>query len=150
VLIPQHVRDYANELHFKFRIAPLNLNQIAWYAKMLAEHGRDDMLSEYPSHMGETFFNSIEGTFFKQEMSRAREDKRVGLPVPFDPNRPVNTFRDIGMDEETAIWFHQTDGVRHRLVHFYSNSDKGPVTASGGSLARPAEQQGGPCGGRIR
>ena len=27
------------------------------------------------------------------------------------------------MDDETAIWFHQTDGVWHRLVDFYSNSD---------------------------
>ena len=37
--------------------------------------------------------------------------------------RPVNTFWDIGMDDDTAIWFHQTDGVWHRLVDFYSNSD---------------------------
>ena len=76
------------------------------------------MKSEYPSHIGETFYNSIEGAFFKQEMSRARQDKRIGLPVPFDPNRPLNTFWDIGMDDETAIWFHQTDGVRERLIDF--------------------------------
>ena len=92
----------------RYGVPQLQVNQIAWYAKMLAEHGRDDMMSEYPSHIGETFFNSIEGAFFKQELSRAREDKRIGLPVPFDPNRPVNTFWDIGMDDETAIWFHQT------------------------------------------
>jgi len=50
------------------------------------------MKSEDPSHIGETFFNSVEGAFFKLEMSRARQDKRIGQPVPFDPYRPVNTF----------------------------------------------------------
>jgi hypothetical protein len=64
-----------------------------------------------------TFF-SVEGAYFKQEMSRARQDKRIGLPLPFDPYRPVNTFWDIGMDDQTAIWFHQTDGVRERLIDF--------------------------------
>ena len=26
------------------------------------------------------------------------------------------------MDDENCIWFHQTDGVRHRLIDFYANS----------------------------
>ena len=86
---------------------------------------RNICIESYPSHIGETFYNSIEGAFFKIEMSRARQDKRIGQPVPFDPYRPVNTFWDIGMDDETAIWFHQTDGVRHRLIDFYTNSDEG-------------------------
>jgi hypothetical protein len=55
-------------------------------------------------------------------MSRARQDKQIGQPVPFDRYRPVNTFWDIGMDDETSdettIWFHQTDGVRHRFGRF--------------------------------
>ena len=54
--------------------------------------------------------------------TKARDQKRIGLPLPYDPSRPVNTFWDIGMDDENCIWFHQTDGVRHRLIDFYSNS----------------------------
>jgi hypothetical protein len=30
--------------------------------------------------------------------------------LPYDPSRLVNTFWDIGMDDENCIWFHQTDG----------------------------------------
>jgi hypothetical protein len=37
----------------------------------------------------------------------------------------VNTFWDIGMDDENVIWFHQTDGVRHRMIDFYRNSGEG-------------------------
>jgi hypothetical protein len=29
------------------------------------------------------------------------------------------------MDDENCIWFHQTDGVRHRLIDFYKNSGEG-------------------------
>jgi hypothetical protein len=58
-------------------------------------------------------------------LSKAREDKRIGLLLPYDPSRLVSTFWDIGMDDENCIWFHQTDGVRHRLIDFYSNSGEG-------------------------
>jgi hypothetical protein len=80
---------------------------------MFKEHGPDDMMSEYPSCIEECFHNSLQGSYFKRELSKAREDKRVGLPLPHDPSRLVNTFWDIGMDDENCIWFHSTDGVRH-------------------------------------
>jgi hypothetical protein len=43
--------------------------------------------------------------------------------MPHDEMRLVNTFWDIGNDT-TAIWFHQTDGVRHRLIDYYENADE--------------------------
>jgi hypothetical protein len=91
---------------------------------MFEEQGPDDMKSEFPSHIEECFYSSLEGAYFKREMTKARDDKRIGLPVPYDPSRLVNTFWDIGMDDENCIWFHQTDGVRHRLIDFYKNTDE--------------------------
>lgn len=62
--------------------------------QMFEEQGPDDMKSEY-------YPSCIErGTYFKREMTKARDDKRIGLPLPYDPSRPVNTFWDIGMDDE--------------------------------------------------
>jgi hypothetical protein len=78
------------------------------------------MLREYSSVTDEAFFASMEGTYFKQQMSKARLDGRIGL-VPHDENRKVNTFWDIGNDA-TTIWFHQSDGVRHRLIDYYENA----------------------------
>jgi hypothetical protein len=92
---------------------------------MYEEQGPDDMKSEYPSCIEECFHSSLEGSYFKRELQRARDDKRIGLPLPYDPSRLVQTFWDIGMDDENCIWFHQTDGVRHRLIDFYSNSGEG-------------------------
>ena len=80
--------------------------------------GPDDMKSEFPSCLEECFCSSLEGSYFKRELTKARDEKRIGLLLPFDPSRPVNTFWDIGMDDKNCIWFHQTDGVRHRLIDF--------------------------------
>jgi len=83
------------------------------------------MKSEYPSCSEECFYSSLEGSYsslegsyFKSELTKARDEKRIGLPLPYDPTRVVNTFWDIGVDDENVIWFHQTDGVRHRLIDF--------------------------------
>jgi hypothetical protein len=63
------------------------------------------MKSEYPSCSEECFYSSLEGSYFKREMTKARDEKRIGLPVPYDPTRLVHTFWDIGMDDENCIWF---------------------------------------------
>jgi hypothetical protein len=92
---------------------------------MYEEQGPDDMKSEYPSCMDGCFHNSLQGSYFKSELTRERADKRIGLPMPYDPSRPVDTFWDICMDDENCIWFHQTDGVRHRMIDFHRNSCEG-------------------------
>jgi hypothetical protein len=122
------------------RLPALADRQPAWYAKMFEEQGPDDMKSEYPSCIEECFYSSLEGSHFKRELAKARDDKRIGLPLPHDPSRPVNTFWDIGMDDENCIWFNQTDGVRHRLIDFYCNSGEGLLQAR---LERDARRHSG-------
>ena len=110
---------------------------------MYEEQGPDDMKSEFPSCLEECFYSSLEGSYFKAELSKARDEKRIGLPLPYDPTRVVNTFWDIGVDDENVIWFHQTDGVRHRLIDLY----RGPAALHSGDpkalgLAVPPTQRG--------
>ena len=121
------LREYFDELRLKYKI-PLDAEQMAWYAAKYGTLGEDDMKSEFPSHIGETFFNSLEGTWFKKEMMKAREERRVGYPIPHDTSRPVNTFWDIGVNEQSdqnGILFHQTDGLRHRFIGYYENAGEG-------------------------
>jgi hypothetical protein len=92
---------------------------------MFEEQRPDDMKSEFPSCLEECFYSSLEGSYFKRELTKARDEKRIGLPVPYDPTRLVHTFWDIGMDDENCIRFHQTDGVRHRLIDFSQKSSEG-------------------------
>ena len=122
VVIGEELRTYFDKLEAEHGIQ-LSDHRKAWYAKTLEQlnFNWSDMFREYPSIPDEPFIASIEGAYFQRQMLRMRQDGRLGK-VPHDPSRPVNTFWDIGVDDATAIWFHQTDGVRHRLIHYYENS----------------------------
>lgn len=127
VQIPLELQEYFDTLRTKYGVV-LDADQCAWYAQKFKQLGKDDMHSEFPSVMDECFYNSLEGTFFKPQLSKAREERRIGYNIPHDPMRRVNTFWDKGMNEKTdqnAIIFHQTDGVRHRLIHYYENAGEG-------------------------
>jgi hypothetical protein len=124
VHIPADMREYFEELRGKYGIVT-DGEQQAWYVKTREFLGPDDMRSEHPSTPAECFFASLEGAYFKNEMNQARRDKRVGLPVPHDPTRPVHTFWDLGMDGNMAIGFLQTDGVRHRAIDFARGESSG-------------------------
>lgn len=117
VTVSQELRDYFAEVEAKIG-RRIDADQRAWYAKEYERLGPDDIKEEAPSTADELFFVSQQGTFFREEMSRARRDKRVGFPVPYDPSRVVNTGWDIGLNR-TVIWFHQTDGVRHRVIDYW-------------------------------
>lgn len=100
-------------------------DQMAWYQSKLNLLGTDEMRSEFPSILDECFFKSIEGAIFKQEMSKARQERRVGFPVPHDPTRRVYTSWDKGMNERSdrnSIWWFQHDGVRFRWIDYYENA----------------------------
>lgn len=121
VKVPVEVDEYIENLSAQYRIV-LDDEQIAWYAAKRYQIGPDAMFREYPSFPEEAFQASIEGAYFKRQMSKMRLDGRIGH-LPFDESKVVNTFWDIGNDT-TAIWFHQTDGVRHRLIDYYENMDE--------------------------
>ncbi len=120
VMIPLELADYFDELKGKYGIV-LDAEQKAWYAAKRYQIGPDEIFREYPSIPEEAFKASVEGAYFRNEMSQARLDGRIGA-VPHDPNYSVNTFWDIGMDDQNVIWFHQYDGLRHRLIDYHSNS----------------------------
>src|SRR5262249_55273918 len=117
--LPGELIDYFAEIKGKHGIE-LTPEQKAWYAAKRRQIGPDEMLREYPSVPDEAFYASLEGTYFKQQMSKARIEGPIAIG-PHDENRKVNAFWDIGNDT-TTIWFHQSDGVRHRLIDYYENS----------------------------
>jgi len=60
----------------------LDADQRAWYAVTQKKIGPDSMLKEYPSYPEEAFKVSIEGAYFKTQMTKARE-KRPQLGQPW-------------------------------------------------------------------
>lgn len=119
----------------------LDPRQRSWYAFQLGTYGPDDMREEYPSTVDELFFNSMKGAYFRDEISTARREGRIGQPLPHDPTRVVNTFWDIGEDG-TAIWFHQTDGYRHRFIDYWELIGSGNLQAAARVLDEKRDKRG--------
>ena len=93
----------------------------AWYvAKRRTDFSDDSQLmkQEYPSTADEAFEQSTEGTYYVDQLGAARREARIGT-VPYDPRVPVNTFWDIGLNDEMSIWFHQRVGIQDRWIDFY-------------------------------
>lgn len=98
----------------------LDDEQKAWYAAKAATMG-DDMKKEFPSTPGEPFEVAVRGAYYAKEMARVRKEGRI-CRIPIETSVPVNTFWDLGRNDNNAIWFHQAIGKENRFVGFYQNS----------------------------
>ena len=110
---------YFEKLSFEEGIE-LDDEQKAWYVLTEAEQG-GKMKREYPSTADEAFEQAIEGAYFAAQLASSDKHGRIG-EFPADPRYPVNTFWDLGLNDQTAIWFHQRIGERNRFIHYYESS----------------------------
>jgi hypothetical protein len=104
----------------------LDNEQRAWYiATRDNEFGGDwqMMKQEYPSTPDEAFEQSQEGVYYAEQLAAARRQVRI-TDVPYDPRVPVNTFWDIGKDDDTCIWFHQHINGWDNWIDYYECSDQ--------------------------
>jgi hypothetical protein len=79
----------------------------------------DDMDREY----GVSYTAGMKGAFYADHIEKARAENRIGNFV-HDDHKYVDTFWDIGMGDDTAIWFRQIDGNRIVWIDYYQNSGK--------------------------
>lgn len=123
-VVPQELQEYFDKLEEEDHIS-LTPDQRAWYVAKRRSVGPDDMLREYPATLEEAFNVSLEGAYFKEQMSKIRTGGRL-LRIPLNPSLPVNTFWDIGVDDSTSVWFHQAGaGGSHALIDYYEASGEG-------------------------
>lgn len=97
----------------------LTRGQKAWYVKKARILG-DLVKQEFPSTEDEPFEVAIRGAYYATEMSRMRKEGRICI-VPVERGIPVNTFWDLGRNDENPIIFHQRVGKENRIVDFYAN-----------------------------
>lgn len=116
--------SYFNELDG--RGIALADEQKAWYVATLRSADfageRPLMWQEYPSYPEEPFKVSAEGSYYSQQLADARKQGRIRQALPLETGVPVNTFWDIGLNDNMAIWCHQRVGPENRFVRFYKNS----------------------------
>lgn len=100
----------------------LTEGQKAWYLKKRETQG-EDMKREFPSTPEEAFASAIEGAYLVEQMAKVRREGRI-CRVPIE-HLPVDTFWDLGVNDDMVIWFRQRVGPEHRFIDYYSNSGEG-------------------------
>ncbi len=107
----QHVYfDKLEQIH-KITVTP---EQRAWYTakKRTLKHL---IYKEHPSTMEEAFVSAVEGSYYAQEVSQAREEGRICV-VPHNPRFPVHTVCDLGIMVNTPWIFFQVIDQQVRLI----------------------------------
>jgi len=119
VVIPSFYGEYFGRLKAEHGIE-LTDAQKAWYVKK-AEQQQEDMKREFPSTPKEAFEASVEGAYYGKQIAEAEQQGRIAS-FEFDPTTEVHTVWDIGMGDDTAIWFFQIGRKQIRIVDYYANS----------------------------
>lgn len=106
----------------------LGIRKRAWYVATRRNAFNDDdekMWSQYPSTLDEAFSVSSDGLWLSKVMSRARVEGRIGK-VPFIPGIPVDTWWDLGLDDDQVIWFSQNVGPWVHWIDFMETNSEPP------------------------
>lgn len=75
---------------------------------------------------GVSYTASAEGTYYADCIERARKDGRIGA-FDHDPNLWVDTFWDLGKNDDTVVWFRQQRGDRLIFIDVLEDSGKTPA-----------------------
>jgi phage terminase large subunit len=65
-----------------------------------------------------------EGSYYGKHIAKAEREGRIGF-FPHNPDLPVITSWDIGVDDYTAIWFWQEDGETVTAIDYFEVSGDG-------------------------
>ena len=87
----------------------------------LSQLRRDMTEEEFEQELECSFEAAIRGAYYGKLMAEAEDNNRV-LIFPVNPTIPVNTCWDLGMGDDTSIWFYQMIGQEIHWIDYYSSS----------------------------
>jgi len=108
-------------------ICNVNWKQNPWFPDVLREEMEHDRAvdPEMAAHVWDGQYEIVtEGAYYARQLARVEAAGRIGH-FPHDPSLPVHTAWDIGVDDYTAIWFLQENGLQVRAIDFYEASGIG-------------------------
>lgn len=122
--LPPHIRKLMVE-DTGFEAAPVSYWE--WkepIASLLSMKKADPYLfsSQYQQAPDEA---ALEGLIYRAEIEKLIEDGRALDFIPIEPSLSVNTYWDLGINDDMTIWLTQERGLEIRLIAFYKNRDSG-------------------------
>lgn len=92
--------------------------------KQALDQGKDMIYIE--QEYGTCFASGVQGAYFKDVIETARERGRID-DYKYNDNYAVHTFWDIGLSDDTAIWFAQRIGGNLVFIDYYEEKGKTPA-----------------------
>lgn len=90
------------------------------------EEKEDGMSQEMIDQEFHVDFNApLVGSYYGAYIRKAEDEDRIRKSIEFDPLLPVDTAWDLGVDDQTSIWFIQQYYNEIRWIDFYYNSGEG-------------------------
>ncbi len=91
------------------------------------EDARRTMTPEqYEQEFECSFDAAILGAYYGREIAIAEREGRIRADGVFDPELPVQTAWDLGVDDPTAIWFFQVAPDGLRIIDYFEDCGQAP------------------------
>ena len=103
-------------------VVKINWSDNPWFPEVLRqemEHLKAKDPDSYEHVYEGMCKQTVEGAIYRQELLAADKEGRI-CRVPYDANKPVQTFWDLGFGDNTSIWLAQSIGFEFRLIDFIS------------------------------
>lgn len=71
-----------------------------------------------------SFSGIVDGSYYGTQIQQLRANNQI-TRIPHEPTLPVSTAWDLGVSDDTAIWFYQKVGLEIRVLHYYENRGAG-------------------------
>ena len=72
---------------------------------------------------GVSYSAGVKGAFYSEMIERCRSDERIGS-FPYNDQMLVDTFWDLGVGDDTCIWFRQVNGSKRIWIDFLADRGK--------------------------
>lgn len=123
-VVPDRLSRYFDTLEKKLGIT-ISPARRAWYTSKEKTLG-DDMKREYPSTPDEAFAQTVIGAYYANQFAFLYKNDRFIEHGNMPKNDgPVNTYWDIGVGDDTSIWFIRKVGNEYHVLDHYANSGEG-------------------------
>lgn len=108
-------------------VVPVGWQDNPWLPDELRQEKDDDYAAdpEMADHVWGGGYQVVsEGAYYARLIAAAEKEGRIGA-FPHRHGRPVRTAWDLGVDDYTAVWFVQDDGLVPTVVDYYEATGDG-------------------------
>ena len=98
-----------------------NYYEVATQDEIRAARAEGTTDAQIAQEFGVSYSASAEGTYYADCVQKAAQEGRIGS-YTHDPQKWVQTFWDLGLNDDTVIWFRQQYGNKLVWIDYYEDS----------------------------